>query len=112
MVSWPPANRLAAMRAASLASGVEPSGNVAVASPVSTSLRGRPAAILDVLVEALVEELERLVADVLVRGREPLAEERVVRLGHALEVGDDRERERLGVRADHFERALVEEARR
>ena len=70
---------------------------------------GRVAAILDVLVEALVEEFQGLVADVLVRGREPLPEEGVVGLGHALQVGDDREREGLGVRADHLERALLEE---
>ena len=62
------------MSAASFASGVEPSGKVAVARPVRTSLPGGLAAVLDVLVEALVEELQRLVPDVLVRGREPLPE--------------------------------------
>ena len=40
VVSCPAANRFAAMRTTSITSGVEPSGNVAVASPVSTSSRG------------------------------------------------------------------------
>ena len=55
------------------------------------------ATVLDVLAELLVEELERLVLHVLVHGRQPVAEQLVVGLGHALEVGDDGQRERLGV---------------
>ena len=73
------------------------------------SSRGSPAAILDVLAEPLVEELERLVRDLLVHGRQPLAEQRVVGLGHALEVGDDGEREGLRVGADELARSLADE---
>ena len=40
VVSCPAANRLAATRTTSMTSGIEPSGNVAVASPVRTSSRG------------------------------------------------------------------------
>ena len=40
VVSWPAENTLAATRTTSITSGVDPSGKVAVASPVSTSLRG------------------------------------------------------------------------
>ena len=40
VVSWPAENTLAATRTTSITSGIEPSGKVAVASPVSTSLRG------------------------------------------------------------------------
>ena len=40
VVSWPAENRLAATRTTSITSGVDPSGNVAVASPVRTSWRG------------------------------------------------------------------------
>ena len=49
------------MRTTSMTSGSEPSGNVAVASPVSTSSRGLRAAVLDVVGELRVEELERVV---------------------------------------------------
>ena len=64
------------------------------------------AAILDVLAEPLVEELERLVRDLLVHRRQPLAEEGVIGFGHALEVRNDGEGERLRIGADHLARAL------
>ncbi len=75
VVSCPPANRLAAMSAASFTSGVEPSGKVAVARPLNTSCRGFCATVLDVPAEPLVEELERLVRDLLMGRRQPLTEE-------------------------------------
>ena len=102
VVSWPPANRLAAISAASPTSGVDPSGKVAVARPVRMSFAGLTAAVLDVLAEPLVEELERLVLHVFVHRRQPIAEQRVVGLGHALEIGDDGEREGLRVGADEL----------
>ena len=40
MVSWPAEKTLAATRTTSIASGSEPSGKLAVASPVRTSSRG------------------------------------------------------------------------
>ena len=59
VVSWPAEKTLAATRATSIASGSEPSGKLAVASPVRTSSRGSLAPRLDVRAEAVVEELQR-----------------------------------------------------
>ena len=97
VVSWPPANRLAASSATSFTSGVVPSGKVAVAIAVMMSSRGLAAAVLDVGGELLVEELERLVLQLLGQLGEPLGEQRVVGLGHAFEVGDHQQGERRGV---------------
>ena len=105
VVSWPPANRLAASSAASFTSGVEPSGNVAVANPLRMSLRGSRRRSSMYSLNCSYRNSSGLCADVLVHGRQPLAEQLVVGLGHALEVGDDGQRERLRVLADHLERA-------
>ncbi len=64
-----------------------------------------PAAILDVVAEPVIEELERLVGDLpLVDRRHPLPEEGVIGLGHALEVGDDGECEGFCIGTDHLAR--------
>ena len=103
MVSWPAAKRLAATRATSMASGIVPSGNVAVAMPVITSSRGVAPAVLDVRGELLVEELERVVRERLGAGAPDAPSPRVAALeparnvswslsGHAEQVGDRRSR--------------------
>ena len=109
------------MRATSMASGVEPSGNVAVAMPVITSSRGSRRRVLDVRGELLVEELERVVRQRPVAGAptvpvllprpgaELVAEQLVVALGHAEQVGDDEHRERLAVAADELAVAALDE---
>ena len=68
VVSWPAANRLAAMRTTSMTSGVEPSGNVAVARPGQHVVARLAPAVLDVVGELLVEELERAVRQRVVAG--------------------------------------------
>ena len=78
-------------------------------------------AVLDVRGELLVEELERVVRERLVPvladgagllarpGTEPLAEQFVVALRYAEQVGDDEHGERLAVRADELAVAAVDE---
>ena len=120
VVSCPAAKRLAATRTTSMTSGVEPSGNVAVASPVRTSSRGFAPAVLDVRGELLVEVLQRTVghrvvaraADRRRRSRtvqERLGELGVVVLGHAEQVGDDEQGERARELADELALAVGEE---
>ena len=70
---------------------------------------GRAAAILDVGRELLVEELERLVLQVLGQVGQPVAEQAVVGLGNAFEVGDHQQRERRRVGADELAAALLDE---
>ena len=68
------------------------------------------AAVFDVLAEALVEELQRLVGDLLVDGGEALPEERVVGIGYTLEVGDDGKGEGFCVVTHHLACSTVDEA--
>ena len=89
--------------------------------PVITSLRGFAPALLDVRGELLVEELERVVRERLVAGAahgaglvarpgaEPLAEQLVVALRHAEQVGDGEHGERLAVPADELAVAAGDE---
>ena len=119
VVSWPAPNRNVAVRTTSTTSGVEPSGYIAVASPVSTSSRGFCAAVLDVVAELLVGPLQRVGRDRLVveaadvgagaLGAECLAELLVVLLGHAEQVGDHQQRERPGVGGQELALAVGDE---
>ena len=103
VVSWPAANRLEAIFITSSTGGREPSGKVAVASPVITSSRGSTPPVLDVAGELGVEVLERVVGHLEVAGVHELLEElRVVLLGHAEQVGDDQHGVGLGVLADEL----------
>ena len=67
------------------------------------------AAVLNVLTEPFVEELEGLVGDLLVHSRQPLPEERVIGFRDALEVGYDGQGEGLCVGAHHLARSLLDE---
>ena len=92
------------MRTASMTSGMEPSGNVAVASPVSTSSRRLASAVRDVLGELVVQPRERGVLDLVGRVARAASSRAAVAggaspvlgLGHPQQVGDDEHRERSG----------------
>ena len=69
----------------------------------------RPAAILDVRRELLVEELERLVLQVLGQLGQSGGEQPVIGLGDAFQVGDHQQRERCGVGADELAAARLDQ---
>ncbi len=110
------------MRATSMGSGIEPSGNVAVAMPGHHVVARIAPAVLDVRGELLVEELERVVRQRVALGAaahrarpaarpgtEPLAEQLVIALRDAEQVGDDEHGEGLAVPADELATAAVDE---
>ena len=66
----------------------------------------RTTTILDVRGELLVEELERLVLQILGQVGEPVGEQPVIGLGNAFQVGDHQQRERRRVGADEFTATL------
>ena len=101
MVSWPPGEEVGGEQG-----DVVDLGHGAVGEGGRGHLRqdvvaGLAATVLDVGGELLVEELERLVRPApCVTSPNPSANAGVVLLGDAFELGDDQERERLGVVVD------------
>ena len=99
-----------------MASGIEPSGNVAFGHAGHHVIARFAAAFLDVRGELLVEELERVVGQGAIAGAadgtgcfarpgtQPLAKQGVVALRYAEQVGDDEHGEGLAVPADELTR--------
>ena len=109
MVSWPPEKRLAAISAASCTSGVEPSGKVAVARPVNTSLRGLARRSSMYWLKRSYRNSSGLCVISSMSRRQPPAEQRVIGFGDAFQIGNDRQGEGLRIGADHLARPGVEE---
>ena len=102
VVSCPPENRLAASRATSLHLGCRAVREGGRGHRRHDVVAGLAPPVLDVGRELLVEELERLVLQLLVQLGQALGEQAVVGLGDAFEVGDHQQRERRRVGADEL----------